>query len=49
MVVLAGTIYGVVRTGRDDGSAALRKSKVVGVAEGPLVDQTELATAQKLA
>ena len=49
MVVLAATIYGVVRTGRDDGSAALRKSKVVGVAEGPLVDQTELATAQKLA
>jgi len=49
MVVLAGTIYGVVRTGRDDGSAALRKSKVVGAAEGPLVDQTELATAQKLA
>jgi small-conductance mechanosensitive channel len=48
MVVLAATIYGVVRTGQDDG-AALRKSKIVGAAEGPLVDQTELQTAQKLA
>src|ERR1700730_9208579 len=48
-VILAATIYGVVRTEQDDGSAALRKSKIVGVAERPVVDQTELATAQKLA
>ena len=49
VVVLVATIYGVVRTGRDDGAGALRKSKVVGAAGGPLVDQTELQTAQKLA
>jgi small-conductance mechanosensitive channel len=48
-VILAATIYGVARTGRDDGSATLRRSKVVGAAEGPVVDQTALATAQKLA
>jgi small-conductance mechanosensitive channel len=48
-VILAATIYGVVRTGRDDGSAALQKSKIVALAEGPVVDQSELETAQKLA
>jgi len=49
VVILAATIFGVVRTGRDDGSATLRRSKVVGAAAGPAVDQTELQTAQKLA
>jgi small-conductance mechanosensitive channel len=48
-VLLAATVYGVLRTGQGEEIVAPRKGKRAGAAQAPLVDQSQLKNAQALA
>jgi small-conductance mechanosensitive channel len=48
-VLLAATVYGLLRTGQGEDVVALRKGKHAVAAQAPLVDQTQLKNVQQLA
>jgi small-conductance mechanosensitive channel len=49
VVLLAATIYGLIRTGEGQSVLPTRKSRVTPVTQAPLVDQAAFKTAQQLA